>query len=124
MPINWFCICFFTLDLIEESHELKDMKDKEQNEKDHDFKVGEKSTQTKKCFSQKRDIAFTCKQCGESLTLKENLKIHTRVHTGEKSYTCQQCGKSFAQKRYLTVHMRSHTGEKPYTCSQCGQFCT
>ncbi|KAK2915722.1 hypothetical protein Q8A67_000096 [Cirrhinus molitorella] len=35
-------------DLIEESKELKDKEEKEQNDKDHDFKIGEKYTQAKK----------------------------------------------------------------------------
>ncbi|KAL1277290.1 hypothetical protein QQF64_023963, partial [Cirrhinus molitorella] len=34
--------------LIEESKELKDKEEKEQNDKDHDFKIGEKYTQAKK----------------------------------------------------------------------------
>ncbi|KTF79861.1 hypothetical protein cypCar_00043621, partial [Cyprinus carpio] len=38
---------FKETDLIDESHEQKDMEEKEQKEKDRNFKIGEKSTQTK-----------------------------------------------------------------------------
>ena len=40
-----------------------------------------------------------CKQCPFSSALASNLKIHTRIHTGDKSIKCNLCNYSTVQCR-------------------------
>jgi len=69
----------------------------------------------------KRTKRHHCTQCSKSFDKITILKIHTRVHTGEKPYSCFQCSKSFTDSTGLRVHLRIHSGEKLYSCSQCSK---
>ena len=79
-------------------------------------------------------------KCGKCFRQLGHLRIHERVHTGEKRYECKQCGKSFSksghlrrhervhkeEKRFrhdvgLQTHKSVHTGKKPVKCKQCGR---
>ncbi len=94
--------------LKEESQELDEMKEKNQDEKDHDLMAGEKS------FSYSQSYK----------TENTNLKVQMSVHTGESPFTCQHCGKSFIRKESLNVHLKIHTGENLFMCPQCGKSFT
>jgi len=67
---------------------------------------------------------FKCTECHKTFRMKEELKIHFRVHSGERPFKCNQCDKCFKQSTDLKRHILVHTGEKKYRCPQCGKHFT
>nr|XP_020477132.1 zinc finger protein 263-like isoform X3 [Monopterus albus] len=74
---------------------------------------------------QHSSLPYACTFCSRRYAHQCQLRIHERVHTGEKPYQCIQCGKSFGQFCSLKRHQMVHTGERPFPCPHCGkQFST
>ncbi|KAK3096091.1 hypothetical protein FSP39_023082, partial [Pinctada imbricata] len=60
-----------------------------------------------------------CSSCKKLFLCKNKLKMHERVHTGEKPEVCHICNKGFADRANLRAHLKIHSEEKPFQCEIC-----
>jgi len=60
-----------------------------------------------------------CSYCDYSCIRASGLKQHEMKHTNNKPYICEVCSKSFTHSSNLKIHTRVHSGEKPFKCTFC-----
>ena len=66
-----------------------------------------------------RNYECTDNICEKKFRLKNDMKQHMRLHTGDKLLLCGVCKKKFTSKYAILHHMAVHTGEKPFQCALC-----
>ncbi|KAE8297663.1 Zinc finger protein 219 [Larimichthys crocea] len=74
-------------------------------------------------MSHRGERPFSCPHCEKTYGLKQDLKEHMVLHTGEKPPppSLQQDDLHTASEGNLECHLRIHNGEKPYPCTECDQ---
>lgn len=113
-PLEWEK----STDLIGDCKNEDEIKEKTLAAKEKDDRAKFKTDNENKAKSKKARVQ--CEVCKKSVLGKFNLKVHMRLHTGEKPYCCKMCNKRFTQISGLKDHMGTH-GTSNYKCKDCGK---
>ncbi|XP_060726841.1 zinc finger protein 1035 [Tachysurus vachellii] len=70
---------------------------------------------------------FPCEYCPRRFKTQTQLKMHTRLHTGEKPFGCASCDERFIRRDYLKRHLTKCSGKRQgpkVLCDKCGGLFT
>ncbi|XP_078669735.1 uncharacterized protein LOC144910460 [Branchiostoma floridae x Branchiostoma belcheri] len=64
-----------------------------------------------------------CDYCDHSTTRPRDMKVHVRLHTGERPYACPDCPFRAIQSHHLQKHRRYHQANLAEKCKLCTFSC-
>ena len=53
-----------------------------------------------------------CSVCGKKFSTNQTLKVHSRIHSGDKKFKRNKYGKEFNVRSNLRTHKLTHTGDR------------